>query len=77
MKIVENRKSNIKPFGDLRIGEIFIDCEDTEDYCIRIEPICDAEELRIYNAFSFSKNVAYFFDDEEKVEPCKGYLVIE
>lgn len=77
MKVIANKRDNTKTFGELKIGDIFLDIEDSGYYCMKIESFHDTEDDSIYNAFAFDANTLYAFGADERVEVCKGYLVIE
>ena len=67
MYIKDNRKAKTVRFASIKTGEVFLDVNDTEAFCIKIEPIV-ARDCDIYNAVNLESGSTYVFNDDEEVE---------
>ena len=67
MYIKDNRKAKTVRFASIKTGEVFLDVNDTEVFCMKIEPII-AKDCDIYNAVNLESGSTYVFNDDEEVE---------
>ena len=70
MNIKDNRKAKTVAFESIKIGEVFLDSNDTDAFCMKILPICNI------NAINLRSGDGYTFDPNEGVEQVFASLVI-
>ena len=67
MYIKDNRKAKTVRFASIKTGEVFLDVNDTEAFCMKFEPIF-TRDGDIYNAVNLESGSTYVFNDDEEVE---------
>lgn len=93
MRIVKNIEDPTTKFGDLMIGDVFLDGD--EDVCMKI-PMAYADfseeetesllegcmndyDFRQHqvNTYDFENNEFFWFDDDDKIRPLKTYMEVK
>lgn len=92
MRIIKNIEEPTAKFGDLMIGDVFLDGE--EDVCMKIpmvhnefsgeeienllEGCMNAEEFYEHevNAYDLENNQFFWLDDDDEVRPLKTYVEV-
>lgn len=67
MYIKDNRKAKTVKFIEIKTGEAFLDVNDTEAFCMKIETIFD-RDCDFVNAVNLETGSTYTFNDDEEVE---------
>lgn len=79
MEVYDWRRGTTKPFGDLKVGDVFlIHIKDRTHCYMKMEDVTDysvsGDEL---NAVSLAQGFVAYFEDDYGVEPVSARVVIE
>ena len=75
MKVIRKDKDNLVSFGSLRVGDVFIETLDENEYIqMKTSPI-ETEEC-IYNAVSLLSGEMYDMHDTDLVRLVSGEVII-
>ena len=75
MFIKDNRKAKTVTFAIFKIGEVFFDVNDTEAFCMKINPIFTLDG-DVVNAINLENGNTYTFDGDEEVEMVSASMSI-
>jgi hypothetical protein len=75
MYIKDNRKAKTVTFAIIKIGEVFLDVNDTEAFCMKINSIY-TEDHNCINAINLETGSTYTFNDDEEVEKVSATMTV-
>lgn len=78
MKMYDWRHGTTKPFGDLKVGDVFLIHIKGREHCyMKIEDVADSECGDILNAVSLEVGYVAYFEDDYYVEPVSASVILQ
>lgn len=78
MRIYDWRNGKLKPFGDLKVGDVFLVYIKNRAHCyMKVEKVADYASGDELTAVSLEEGFVAYFEDDYGVEPVSANVVIE
>lgn len=78
MRVYDWRSHSLKPFGDLKVGDVFLIHIKGRGHCyMKIEDVADSESGDILNAVSLEEGYVAYFEAGCSVEPVSASVVFQ
>ena len=78
MKVYDWRRGTAKPFGDLKVGDVFLIHIKGRRHCyMKIDDVADIPSDDLLNAVSLDVGYVAYFEDDYNVEPVSANVVID
>lgn len=78
MKVYDWRNGKLKPFGDLKVGDVFLVHIKDRTHCyMKVEKVADYASGDELTAVNLEGGFVAYFEDDYGVEPISANVVIE